>query len=107
MKILRLVSFIVGCVILFVAFGIGWADWWKLTNRVGVMQVFMGALGFLVILLAVMGILSKGKERWTALTLSAVLLLGFSALLFFSVGWLIAPVALLLLGFFLLKRRRS
>ena len=71
------------------------------------MQTLMGALAVVVVLLVAMGILSKGKERWTALTLGAILLLGFSALLFFSLGWLIAPVALLLLGFFLWKMLSS
>jgi succinate dehydrogenase/fumarate reductase flavoprotein subunit len=44
-----------------------------------------------------------------ALTLGAILLLGFSALLFFSLGWLIAPAALLLLGLSLwrLLRRQT
>jgi len=93
-----LASFMVGCAVLFSAFVIGWSDWGKLANRIGIMQILMGALGILVILLMVMGILSKGRERWTSLTLGAILLLGFSALLFFSVGWLIAPAALLLLG---------
>ncbi len=107
MRILRLVSFIVGCAILFVAFGIGWAGWWELANHVGVMQVFMGALGILVILLVVMGVLSKSKERWIPLLLAAILLLGFSGLVFFSVGWLIAPVALLLLGLSLWRLHRQ
>lgn len=35
-------SFIVGCAILFAAFGIGWADWGKFTNQVIVMQALMG-----------------------------------------------------------------
>ena len=91
-------TFAIGCAVLLAAFGVGWADWGELANRVGIMQILMGALGILVILLMVMGILSKGRERWTSLTLGAILLLGFSALLFFSVGWLIAPAALLLLG---------
>jgi len=41
----------------------------------------MGTLGVVVVLLLVMGILGKGKERWTALALVAVLLLAFSAYL--------------------------
>lgn len=100
-------SFVAGCAVLLAAFGIGWADWGKLTNQVIVMQALMGVFGVIVVILAAMGILSKGKERWTALTLGAILLLGFSALLFFSLGWLIAPAALLLLGFSLWRLHRQ
>ena len=102
-----LVSFIAGCAILVAAFGIGWANWGKLPNQIIVMQTLMGALVVVAVLLVVMGVLSKGKERWEALTLDAILLLGLSALIFFSVGWLIVPVALLLLGFSLRRLRRS
>ncbi len=108
-KLGLLISFIVGCAVLFAAFGIGWADWGKLPNQVIVMQILMGALAVMVVLLVAMGVLSKGRERWTALTLGAILLLGFSALIFFSLGWLMAPAALLLLGLSVwkLKQRHS
>ncbi len=108
-KLGKAVSFTAGCGILFAAFGIGWADWWELANRIGVMQALMGALGVVVTLLVVMGVLSRGKERWTALALGAILILGFSALTFFSVGWLMAPAALVLLvfSFWRLFRRQT
>ncbi len=61
------------------------------------MQTLMGALVVVVLFLAVKGTLSNGKERWEAFALGAILLLGFSALIFFSLGWLIAPVALIFL----------
>jgi cation transport ATPase len=104
-----LVSFILGSAMLVTAFGIGWANWWEPINRTVVIQTLMGALAVVVVFLAVMAIVGKGKERWKALTLDAILLLGFSALVFFSVGWLIAPVALALLGFSLwrLLRRQT
>lgn len=106
MKMLRLVSFIVGCATIFAAFGIGWANWGELANRIGIMQILMGVLGVMVVLLVVLGILSRGKERWTSLTLGAILLLGFSALTLFSVGIFVAPVALILLGISLWKLHR-
>jgi len=93
-----LIGFTLGFAILVAAFSIGWANWWELASRTLVMQTLMGALAAVVVLLLATGILSKGKERWRALTLDAILLLGFSALIFFSLGWLFAPVALLLLG---------
>ncbi len=95
--------FAVGCAVLLAAFGIGWANWGELANRVGVIQILMGVLGVVVILLAVMSILSRGKERWTALALVAVLLLGFSALTIASTGIIGAPLGLLLLGFSIWK----
>ncbi|MFH0768899.1 MAG: hypothetical protein V1932_04965 [Chloroflexota bacterium] len=98
-----LASFMVGCAVLFSAFVIGWADWGKLANRIGIVQILIGALGVVVIILVVMGILSKGKERWTALILVAVLLLGFSALTIASTGIIGAPLGLLLLGFSIWK----
>ncbi len=104
-KLGLLISFIIGCAVLFAAFGIGWADWGKLPNQVIIMQTLMGGLAVVVVLLAVMGVLSKGKERWKVFALDAILLLGFSALVFFSVGWLAAPVAVILLVFSLGKLR--
>ncbi len=105
-KIAMVVSFIVGCTVLFVAVGIGWADWWELANRIRAMQIFMGALGLFIAFQIAIGILNKSKERWTPLILAAILLLGFSGLAFFSVGWLMAPIALLLLGFSIWKLLR-
>ena len=92
-------SFILGCATLVAAFGIGWANWGRLANQEVVTQALMGVLVATVLFLAVMGALSEGKERWKAFVLGAILLLGFSALIFFSLGWLISPVALILLGF--------
>jgi len=67
MKRLAMVaSFVVGCAVLLAAFGIGWANWGDLANRIGVVQTLMGALGVVVALLVAMGVLSKGKERWRA-----------------------------------------
>ena len=104
MKRLRSAAiFTVGCAILLAAFGIGWADWGELANRIGIMQILMGALGAVVVILVVLGILSRGKERWAALALVAVLLLGFSALTIASTGIIGAPLGLLLLGFSIWK----
>lgn len=89
------------------AFGIGWANWGKLANQEVVMQVLMGALLIMGLFLALMAILSKGKNRWKALTMDGVLLLGLSALVFFSVGWMVAPFALFLFGFSLVKLLRG
>lgn len=63
------------------------------------MQALMGALVIVAFLLAVMAMLSKGKDRWKALTMDSVMMLGFSALVLFSIGWMAAPVAVILLVF--------
>ena len=100
-----LISFMAGCAVLVAAFGIGYANWGTLANRIVVMQTLMSALAVVAVLLVAMGALSQGKERWKALTLSTVLVLGFSALTIFSIGWIIALLALPFLVFFLLKLR--
>jgi len=102
-----LLIFAIGCIILFAAFAIGWANWAELPDRTGIMQVLMGSIGVIALFLATMTILNSGKTRWTALTLCAILLLGFSALLIFSVGWLIAPAALVILVFSISKLKTN
>ena len=103
---LRLVAiFTMGCAILLAAFGIGWADWGNLANRTGIVQILVGILGVIVLFLVMSGILGRGKQRWTALSFVAILLLGFSALTFASTGIIVAPVGLLLLVFSIWKLR--
>jgi uncharacterized membrane protein len=67
----------------------------------------MGALVVAVLFLAVMAFLSKGKDKWIAFILVSALLLGFSVLSLFSIGLMVAPLALFLLVFSLLKLRRG
>lgn len=97
-----LLIFAVGCIILFAAFTIGYTNEGvgEFANQTGIMQILTGALGVVVLVLAVISILNVGKARWTALIWCAILLLGFSALIFSSVvGRLIAPAALIMLVF--------
>jgi len=101
------ISFVAGCAVLFAAFGIGWAAGWELGNRIGVMEARMGPLGVVAAILVALCILSKGKERWTALTLVAILLLGFSGLTIASIGIIVAPVALFLLVLSLWRLNRQ
>jgi len=75
----------------------------KFENQEAIMQILMGALILVVAFLAAVAIISKGKDRWRALTMVGVLLLGLSTLVFFSVGWMAAPFALFLFIFSLLK----
>ncbi len=100
-RVLALI-FVAGCIILIAVFVIGLANWGELTHRDGIVQILLGALGVTALALIGMGILNKGKKRWTDLTLGAILLLGFSVS-FFSVGFFTAPAALFLLGFSLGK----
>lgn len=106
-----LLIFAVGCIILFATFVMGYADEevGEFAHKIGIMQILTGALGVIVLVLAVMSILNVGKARWTALTRCAILLLGFSALtvswakfsglIFARVGLLMAPAALMMLVF--------
>ena len=95
--------FAVGCIILIAAFAIGYANLGDFAHRIGIMQILMGAIGVIVLILAAMSILNNGKSRWTALTQCSIVLLGFSALTFFSIGLLIAPAALIMLVFSIWK----
>jgi hypothetical protein len=90
-----LIGFVAGCIIIVAIFSIG-------LNEV-VMVTMMGALLAMVLFLAVMGILSKDKDKWIALALDGVLLLGFGVLIFDVV---MAPLGLLLLIFSLLQLKR-
>ena len=91
-----MVGFVAGCIIIVAVFSIGF-------NAV-VLLTLAGALLVVVLFLAVMGILSKGKDRWRALALDGGLLLGFGVLIFDVV---LAPLGLFLLIFSLLKLRRA
>ncbi|MHC4277843.1 MAG: hypothetical protein ACYSTI_11065 [Planctomycetota bacterium] len=90
-----LVGFVTGCIIIVAIFTIGF-------NEV-VMVTMVGALLAMVLFLAVMGILSKGKDKWRVLALDGVLLLGFGVLIFDVV---MAPLGLFLLIFSLLQLKR-
>jgi hypothetical protein len=102
-KLGLLISLIAGCAMLIAAFGIGYANWGEFANQVVVMQILMGVLLIEVLFLALLAILSKGKDRWRALTLDGALFLGLSGLVFFSVGWMVTPFALFLFVFSLWK----
>jgi hypothetical protein len=108
-KLGLVVSFIVGSATLVYAFGIAYAKWWEFAERAVVASSLLGILGVVVVFLATIGVLASGRDRWIPLSLAAILLLGFSALTFFSVGMYVVPVGLLLLGFSIWKlaRRKS
>lgn len=92
-----LVGFVTGCIIIVAVFSIGF-------NEV-VLLTLVGALLVVILFLAVMGILSKGKDRWRTLALDGVLLLGFGVVLFDPL--VTAPLGLFLLIFSVLKLRRA
>ena len=101
-KLTELVGFLVGCVLLAAAFGVGWTNWGKLENQETIMQVLMAAILAVVVFLAVITGASKGRDRWRAMLLDNLLLLGFSVLLF-DIGLHFSPLALVLLIFSLLN----
>ena len=67
------------------------------------MWMLLGGLGASLALMVLWGVFATGQGRWLAFGLVAMLGLGFSALTIFSVGILVAPLGLLLLGFSLGK----
>jgi hypothetical protein len=91
---------------LLAAFGIGWGGWGEFANQIGLVQILMGAIVFILGLLVANVILIKDKQRWMALALTAILLLGFSVFSIFTLGLITAPVALILLGIALWKLLR-
>ncbi len=105
-KIAELAGFLVGCAILVAGFGVGWADWGKLANQVIVMQTVMGALVGVVAFVIATAVISKARDRWRALILASVLLLGFSVLLF-DIGLLFAPIPLVVLLYSVSRLRKE
>jgi hypothetical protein len=68
-----------------------------------VIWTLIGGLAISALLMLLRGVSARGRPRWTAFALVSVLVLGFSALTSLSIGVLIAPIGLLLLGFSLGK----
>ena len=102
-KLCSVVSFVVGLAILAYGFGIAYAEWWEFAERWALARILLAALGIVVAFLATIGVLGRNRDRWIPMSLTAILLLGFSALTFFSLGVYLAPFALLLLGFSIWK----
>jgi len=90
MKVFRTALFVIGCALLIASLVIT-------SNHEGVVQTLLICLGVVFAILVAMGVLSKGKERWTTLRFAGLLLLGFSIIDFLSVGMLTALPALVLL----------
>jgi len=82
--------FLIGCALLIAACVIH--------NHTDFVQILLVSLGVVFAILVAIGVLSRGKQRWTALCFAATLLLGFSALDFGSVGTLTTLPALVLLA---------
>ena len=101
------VVFIIGCAILIIAFGLGWAEWGgEFAGNMGIVSVLIGALVFILGFLVASVILIKDRQKWLALALASVLLLGFSAFTIFSVGLVTAPLSFIFLVIALWKLLR-
>ena len=68
-----------------------------------VIFTLIGGMAVSTLFMLFWGVSARGRPRWTAFALVAILILGFSAPLIFSIGILMGPVGLLLLGFSLGK----
>ena len=86
-------------------FGVTWAKWVQPTDAAydPLIWELISGLGAAATLMALWGISRGGRARWLAFSLLATLVLGFSALTILSVGILIAPVGLVLIGFSLAR----
>lgn len=99
---LIIASFVVGVAMLIPFNGMAW---WGLEDS------FYGLLfiGILTVaaMLAIMGIIAKGRERWLAFTLTATLILGFSVGYLYSIGFILAPISLAFLIIFIMRLARN
>ena len=103
--ILLVAFFAAGSACLVAAFGITWGRWLDPAEERfhPVIWILSGGLGASLALTVLWGVFATGQARWLAVSLVAILVLGSSALTIFSVGILVAPLGLLLLGFSLGK----
>ena len=95
--------FAAGSACLVAAFGITWARWLNPAEERSVIWILLGGKGASLALMVLWGAFATGQARWLAFGLVALLVMGFSALTIFTVGILVAPLGLLLLGFSLGK----
>lgn len=78
-----------------------WANWGTFTNRilsVLILRALMVVLAAVIVLLVTLGMLNKGKKRWTALLFVSILLFGSSVFDPATIGVIGLPVGLILLG---------
>ncbi|MDD4924647.1 MAG: hypothetical protein PHF74_07460 [Dehalococcoidales bacterium] len=93
MKWYKWAAFMIGILALLVMFGITVNNQQSYESiRLALLVIF----GLVVMLLVLIGIKASENERWMALLLLGILLLGFSALTIFSVGLFTTPIALFL-----------
>ncbi len=92
---ISLAVFLIGCALLIAALVIH--------NYSGLIQILLGSFGVMFAILVAIGVLSRGKERWTALCFASILLLGFSAVDFGSIGTLTMLPGVVLLAISILK----
>jgi len=98
-----------GSTCLGIVFGITLADrWvpWDDPNHL-IVWTLIGGLGVSLALMVLSGLSTRGRRRWVTFSLVALLMLGFAVLTLFSIGILVAPFGLALLGVSLRKLFRS
>lgn len=87
--------FIVGLAMLIPFNGMTWWGLWGLEGSF-YGPLFIGILAVAAVL-AMIGLNAKGRERWLAFALTATLILGFSVGYLYSIGFILAPLSLILL----------
>ena len=94
--------FILGCAMVIPFNGM---TWWGLDISFGGL-LFIGILAVAAVL-AIIGINTRGRERWLAFALTATLLLGFSLGYLYSLGFILAPFALAFLIISIMRLAQS
>ena len=97
MKRYRWIAFIIGSLTLLAGAGTALARQGE-ARYLFATPIILTVFGLVVASLVFVSVLNREKERWMGLLLVAILLLGFSALVFFSIGLYITPIALFLLS---------
>ncbi len=99
------VLFAEGGVCLAAAIAVVWSGWPGPDGEVygPVIWTLIGGLALSALFMLFWGMSARGRRRWTAFALVAILVLGFSALTILSIGALTGIAGLLLLGFSLGK----
>ena len=72
-----------------------------------VRQLLAAIVAVAVIALVIIGATNSSRERWQAFLLAALLVLGFSALTIFSIGFILAPISLAFLIISIMRLARN
>ncbi|ADJ26826.1 hypothetical protein Dehly_1545 [Dehalogenimonas lykanthroporepellens BL-DC-9] len=102
-------SFILGLVALVVFTGITLGNWGELVNsdeNRNYLRILFSLIAVFTVVLLILGVFFREKDRWLSFTLAALLITGFSMSYFYSIGPLLAPIGIVLLVISVFKLAR-